>query len=124
MQYLTYEEYISIGGTLEMTAFDRNIDRAFGKIDNATFGRLEKMTETPRQVKACCRGLVEYLANNVSGKTLTSKSQSAGGVSESESYANKSAEDIESEIANIIFDYLGSVKTDNGTPLLYRGAMC
>ena len=124
MQYLTYEEYILVGGTLEMTAFDRNIDRAFGKIDNATFGRLEKMTETPRQVKACCRELVEYLANNVSGKTITSKSQSAGGVSESESYANKSAEDIESEIANIIFDYLGSVKTDNGTPLLYRGAMC
>lgn len=124
MQYLTYEEYISVGGTLEMTAFDRNIDRAFGKIDNATFGRLKKMTEIPRQVKACCRELVEYLANNVNGKTITSKSQSAGGVSESESYANKSAEDIESEIANIIFDYLGSVKTDNGTPLLYRGAMC
>lgn len=124
MQYLTYEEYISVGGTLEMTAFDRNIDRAFGKIDNATFGRLEKMTEMPRQVKACCRELVEYLANNVNGKTITSKSQSAGGVSESESYANKTADDVENEIANIIFDYLGSVKTDNGTPLLYRGAMC
>ena len=124
MQYLTYEEYISVGGTLEMTAFDRNIDRAFGKIDNATFGRLEKMTEMPRQVKACCRELVEYLANNVNGKTITSKSQSAGGVSESESYANKTTEDIENECANIIFDFLGSVKTDKGTPLLYRGAMC
>jgi hypothetical protein len=123
MQYLTYEEYTSIGGALEMTAFNRNIDRVFGIIDNATFGRIEKMAETPRQVKACCRELVEYLSNNATSKTITSKSQSAGGVSESESYATKTASDIEAEIANILFDYLGSVKTDNGTPLLYRGAM-
>lgn len=123
MQYLTYEQYTEIGGVLEMTAFNRNIDRVCGMLDNATFGRLEKMTETPRQVEACCRELVEYLANNVSGKTITSKSQSAGGVSESESYANKTTEDIETETANIIFDFLGSVKDENGTPLLYRGAM-
>jgi hypothetical protein len=123
MQYLTYEQYTEIGGVLEMTAFNRNIDRVCGMLDNATFGRLEKMTEIPRQVKSCCRELVEYLANNVSGKTITSKSQSAGGVSESESYATKTADDVETEIANIIFDYLGSVKTDKGTPLLYRGAM-
>jgi hypothetical protein len=123
MQYLTYEQYTEIGGVLEMTAFNRNIDRVCGMLDNATYGRLEKMTEIPRQVRACCRELVEYLANNVNGKTVTSKSQSAGGVSESESYATKTADDVENEIANIIFDYLDSVKTDNGTPLLYRGAM-
>jgi hypothetical protein len=123
MQYLTYEEYIEIGGVLEITAFNRNIDRVCGMIDNATFGRLEKTTETPRQVKACCRELVEYLANNANGKTITSKSQSAGGVSESESYATKTTADVETETANIIFDYLGSVKTEKGTPLLYRGAM-
>jgi hypothetical protein len=123
MQYLTYEEYVEIGGVLEVTAFNRNIDRICGVIDNATYGRFEQMTEIPRQVKACCRELVEYLSDNATSKTITSKSQSAGGVSESVSYANKTADDVENEIANIIFDYLGSVKTDNGTPLLYRGAM-
>lgn len=123
MQYLTYEEYVEIGGVLEKTAFNRNIDRVCGIIDNATYGRVEQMTEIPRQVKACCRELVEYL-NNETGKTITSKSQSAGGISESESYATKTAEDIQTETANIIFDYLGSVKNEKGTPLLYRGAMC
>ena len=123
MQYLTYEEYVEIGGTLDTTAFNRNIDRVCGMIDNATYGRVEQMTETPRQVRACCRELVEYLANNVNSKTITSKSQSAGGVSESESYATKTTADVETETANIIFDYLGSVKTEKGTPLLYRGAM-
>ena len=123
MQYLTYEEYVEIGGVLEKTAFNRNIDRVCVVIDNATYGRVEQMTEIPRQVKACCRELVEYF-NNEKGKTITSKSQSAGGISESESYATKTAEDIQTETANIIFDYLGSVKNEKGTPLLYRGAMC
>jgi hypothetical protein len=123
MQYLTYEQYTEIGGVLEMTAFNRNIDRVCGVLDNATFGRLEKMTETPRQVRACCRELVEYLANSVEQGNVSSKSQTAGGVSESVSYTNKTNEDIENECANIIFDFLGSVKDENGTRLLYRGAM-
>ena len=124
MQYLTYEQYTEIGGTLEMTAFSRNIDRVCGMIDNATFGRIDKMAVVPRQVKACCRELVEYLANIVESGNVSSQSQSAGGVSESVTYTNKTTEDIENECANIIFDFLGNVKTDNGTPLLYRGAMC
>jgi hypothetical protein len=123
MIYLTYDEYLSIGGTVDLSAFNRNIDRVCGMLDNATFGRLEKMTEIPRQVRACCRELVEYLANNVEQGNVSSKSQSAGGVSESVSYTNKTTEDIENECANIIFDFLGSVKTDKGTPLLYRGAI-
>ena len=123
MQYLTYEQYTEIGGVLEMTAFDRYIDRVCGIIDNATFGRLEKMTEIPRQVRACCRELVEYMAKNVEQGNVSSQSQSAGVVSESVTYTTKTTEDIENECANIIFDFLGSVKTDNGTPLLYRGAM-
>ena len=106
-----------------MTAFNRNIDRVCGMLDNATYGRLEQMTEIPRQVRACCRELVEYLANNVEQGNVSSKSQSAGGVSESVSYATKTTADVETETANIIFDYLGSVKNDNETPLLYRGAM-
>lgn len=123
MIYLDYAQYAEIGGVLEMTAFNRYIDRVCGIIDNATFGRIEKMTEIPRQVRACCRELVEYMAKNVEQGNVSSQSQSAGGVSESVTYANKSTEDIENECANIIFDFLGNVKTDNGTPLLYRGAM-
>lgn len=123
MIYLTYEQYTEIGGVLEMTAFNRYIDRVCGIIDNATFGRLEKMTEIPRQVRACCRELVEYMAKNVEQGNVTSQSQSAGGVSESVTYTNKSTEDIENECANIIFDFLGNVKTDSGIPLLYRGAV-
>lgn len=125
MTYLTYEEYSnSLGGALDLTAFSRNIDRACGIIDNATHNRIECMAEVPQKAKALCRDLVEYLVENNGVKIVTSKSQSAGGVSESESYATKTADDVYGDIQNIIYDYLGNEKDDKGTPLLYRGAMC
>ena len=124
MIYLTYTEYKEIGGTLEETAFNRNIDRACGIIDNATHNRIEYMAEVPQRAKALCRDLVEYLARNDTTEiAVTSRSQSAGGVSESESYATKTADDMYGDIQNMLYDYLGNEKTDNGIPLLYRGAM-
>lgn len=125
MQYLTYEEYKEIGGVLDSAAFNRNVMRVCGVIDNETHNRTEKLSSIPDSVKHCARDLIEYYANNVSnGKTVTSKSQSAGGISESESYATKTAEDVSNEVSSIISDYLLSVKDDNGTPLLYRGRSC
>ncbi len=122
MQYLTYEEYSQKGGTLDLTAFNRNIDRACGIVKNATHGRIERMESIPEEVKALCRDLVEYLAqNSASSAVVTSRSQSAGAVSESESYATKTADDIQGEIDGIVFDYLGGVYNDCGVPVLYRG---
>ena len=124
MQYLTYEEYTEIGGTLDLTAFNRNIDRACGFVDLHTQSRLQSVLEVSQMAKACVRDLVEYLANNVSGaKAVTSKSQSAGGVSESESYATKTDDEINAEMLCIVYDYLATEKDDNGTPLMYLGAM-
>lgn len=124
MQYLTYEEYTEIGGTIDLTAFKRNIDRACGFVDLHTQGRLQSVLEVSQKAKACVRDLVEYFANNVSsGKSVTSKSQSAGGVSESESYATKTTDEVNAEMLNIVYDYLSTETDDNGTPLMYRGAM-
>ena len=124
MQYLDYQEYVSIGGICDAAAFNRNIDRACGIIDNATHNRIEYMAKVPQRAKALCRDLVEYLArNNTTEIAVTSRSQSAGGVSESESYAIKTADDVYGDIQNMIYDYLLNVTDDNGTPLLYRGAM-
>ncbi len=123
MQYLTYEEYTEMGGICDLTAFNRNIDRACGVIDNATHNRIECMEEVPQKVKPLCRDLLEYLVENNTVKIVTSRSQSAGGVSESESYATKTADDVYGDIQNMIYDYLLNITDDNGTPLLYRGCM-
>lgn len=124
MQYLDYQEYVSIGGVCDATAFNRYIDRACGIIDNATHNRIECMVEVPQRAKALCRDLVEYLARySTSDVVVSSRSQSAGGVSESESYEIKTADDIYGDIQNMLYDYLGNETSDSGTPLLYRGAM-
>ena len=123
MIYLTYEEYVEIGGNvIDETAFNRNIDRACAMIDIRTQSRLEKFGDIPRIVKIVCADLVSYIANNTVDKSVTSRSQSAGGVSESESYAAKTAEDYANDIDKI-FEPLALVKTKNGINILYRGAM-
>ena len=123
MQYLTYEEYQEIGGTLDLTAFKRNIDRACSMIDVRTQSRLEAFETVPQIVKIVCADLVGYIANNTVEKPfVTSRSQSAGGVSESESYAVKTADDFANDLDRI-FEPLKTVKTKNGISVMYRGAM-
>lgn len=123
MIYLTYTEYKELGGNIiDETAFKRNIDRACAMIDNRTQSRLECFEEIPQIVKVVCADLVEYISTNTVEKVVTSRSQSAGGVSESESYATKTAEDYSADLDRI-FEPLAVVKTKNGISILYKGAM-
>lgn len=122
MTCLTYTEYKEIGGTLDETAFIRNIDRACAMVDIRTQSRLECFDEIPQIVKLACRDLVEYISTNTVEKVVTSRSQSAGGVSESESYAVKTVEDYSADLDRI-FEPLAVVKTKNGISILYKGAM-
>ena len=123
MTYLTYTEYKELGGNIiDEAAFNRNIDRACAMIDNRTQSRLEYFKEIPQIVKVVCADLVDYISTNTVEKTITSKSQSAGGVSESESYATKTAEDYSADLDRI-FEPLAVVKTQNGVSVLYKGAM-
>ena len=122
MIYLTYEEYSNIGGICDLTAFNRNIDRACGIIDNVTHNRVDCMADILQRVKVLCRDLVEYLTRySTSDMVVSSRSQSAGGVSESESYVTKTDVELQADIDNMIVDYLMAETDDNGTPLLYRG---
>jgi hypothetical protein len=125
MIYLTYAEYKEMGGTiLDEAAFVRNIDRACGIVDNATHNRIECMEKVPQRAKALCRDLVEYLANDFgSSKQISNHSQSAGGVSESESFVIRSIEERAGEIDDMVKDYLLNEVDNNGTPLLYRGCL-
>ena len=123
MQYLSYEEYLEIGGTIEETAFNRNIDRACAMIDIRTQSRLEAFAEIPKIVKIVCADLVDYISSNsVEKPFMTSRSESAGVISESVSYATKTAEDYSSDLDRI-FEPLGAVKTANGIRIDYLGAM-
>lgn len=124
MEYLTYDDYKSIGGVLDSTAFNRCSIRAFSLIKQETNGRIDKMSAVPVEVKHLCRDLIEYLSNNsTTDRAISSESQSQGGSSESISYADKGTNDIVTEIWNLIYDYLASVTDDDGVPLIYRGCL-
>ena len=123
MQYLTYDEYQEIGGTLNSTAFNRNIERACTMLDIRTHERLGAFEDIPKIVKTVCADLVEYISTHTTAKpVVSSRSQSAGGVSESENYAVKTVDDFASDL-EMIFEPLATVKTKNGVSILYRGAM-
>ena len=122
MQYLTYDEYKGLGGVLENAAFNRNSERASTMIDVRTQSRLELIDEIPNVVKGVCADLIDYISTNTVDKTLTGRSQTNGPVSESESYAAKTAEDYAFDLERI-FEPLATVKTPNGVPITYRGAM-
>lgn len=122
MLYLTYEEYQSIGGVVDESAFKRYIFKACSIIDKETFNRVEKESIVPDCVKYLCRDLVEYFSNHDSTeKNISSKSESAGVISESVSYVNKSAKDISEEIERTLSDYLDSSTNSNGVAWRYRG---
>ena len=75
MTYLTYTEYKELGGSIDETAFNRNIDRACAMIDIRTHSRLETFEEIPQIVKVVCRDLVDYIStNSVEKPIVTSRS--------------------------------------------------
>lgn len=125
MQYLNFDDFKNMGGFAEETAFNRYIDKACAVIDNATFGRFEDFAELPKKLLCCVRDLVDfYNANEAKNGSVavTSRSQSVGGVSESESYNVKNDAEIGQEVSNIIYDYLANMRDESGLSVLYRGS--
>ena len=59
--YLTYEEYIEMGGTLDEATFKEYEFEARALIDWYTFDRLKKEETLPAEVKECMYMLIRYI---------------------------------------------------------------
>lgn len=127
-QYLTYEEYRGLGGTLDLMPFNLLEFEARRKIDIRTFNRLKDSDEIPQEVKLC-----EYeLINSISSFKNATDSVASGGNVKSEntdgySISYISASEIsnvvkskQDEIDDIIRTYLLGV-VYNGEHLMYCG---
>lgn len=131
--YLTYEEYLNMGGTLDEAAFDNYLIDAEMLIDWYTFNRLENETVIPEKVKKCVYKLISLadmkskafvLGREVNGEGNASvASQSNDGVSISYNTisASQAFDLLKSESENIIKQYLNGVVNSLGRKLLYRG---
>lgn len=130
--YLTYEEYQTMGGTLEEVPFVKYEFQAEAEINYATFSRLKGDIVIPDEVKRLTYYLIDLMQKkeaafslgNGSDSGLTYvTSQSNDGVSVS--YNGMAPSDFielcKKDFLNAIRSYLDGVTNMAGHKLLYRG---
>lgn len=134
--YLTFDEYLTFGGTLEETAFDNLEFEARTVIDWWTYNRLQNDTEYPEAVKRCMYKLITMIiqkqeAQVLDGPNSTVTSSGRAGIMQesndgvSTMYNVLSASEIinqsQEEIKATIRMYLQNVRNSLGQKVLYRG---
>lgn len=126
-QYLTYEEYRALGGTLDLTPFNLLEFEARRKIDIRTQNRL-KDNEIPQEVKLCEFKMINsILGYNEIQKDVSNNgnvaSENTDGYSVSYITADKIKDVISSknkELNTIMYYYLIDVIV-NGEHIMYAG---
>lgn len=121
-QYLTYNEYVILGGSLDQSPFNLLEYNARKKIDERTFGRLIGINPIPEEVKLCVYNLINTIDSysiNTENKGISS--ESTDGYSISYKTPDKAYNEAKnSELDDTINTYLANTKIDN-IPVLYRG---
>ena len=122
-QYLEYNEYKNLGGTLDQAPFNLLEYNARKKIDERTFGRLIDVETIPQEVKLCIYELINVLESysDYASENKGISSENTDGYSISYQTPQKSIiEAKNSELDDIINTYLSNTIIDN-IPVLYRG---
>lgn len=121
-QYLTYQEYKGLGGTLDLTPFNVLEFEARRRIDELTYNRLVGRENIPDEVKMCEFAIINKVLKAYDeeiGRGKTSESVGSYSVSYN-SDIKKLVEDKRLEIQDIIStDLFGVVY--NGEHILYGG---
>lgn len=125
-QYLTYQEYQLLGGTLEEMPFNLLEFDARKRIDKRTFERLVDKGQEYQDVKLCVFKLIPILQSydkyNMRDKSISSVN--TDGYSESyDTPKEETTKAKESEVDDLIETELNDVYV-NGVWVLYRGADC
>jgi hypothetical protein len=119
--FLTYQQYLAMGGSLNESDFNKRNRKAESLIRSQSGGqtgnRIDKMASVPQAIVECVYDLIDFLTDNANS-TLTSESQSSGGVSESYSYNVNDKEEVEKDCIDIIYDEFYGAKLGY---LLYLG---
>ena len=123
-QYLTYQEYKALGGTLDEMPFNLLEFNARMKIDERTFERLVNKGQEYKEVKLCIYNMIttlnSYSSYDTQNKAISS--ESTDGYSISYGTPQKSTTEAKnSELEDTINSYLANVVIDD-VPVLYRGA--
>ena len=130
--YLTYDEYRSMGGTLDEIPFTDFEFQAEAQINYATFSRLRNDKTFPEAVKRLTKYLVDLMekksaafslgkSNSDAATYITSQSNDGVSVSYNGLAPSDLIELCKADSLNAIKSYLDGVTNEAGHKLLYRG---
>ena len=121
-QYLTYEEYKSLGGTLDEMPFNILEFKARQIINERTQSRLKNIEDIPIEVKTCVYHLIN-VSNSYQSKVsdVSIASESTDGYSISYKSGIELTMEQKKQYNDIMETDLYGVIVDN-TPILYLGA--
>ena len=127
-QYLTYEEFMTLGGTISKMPFNILEFETRNRINNRTQNRINNMKDKPQEVKLCVNAmintLVQYVVDNSKGINKNIASESIDGYSVSfitGSQVQEAIKSKKSEVEDIMKTYLGDIRTSDNIPVLYLG---
>ena len=124
-QYLTYEEYTALGGTLDQTPFNLLEFEARQNVDKYTFGRLKELKTQNQEVKLCIFKLINLMNSYNSYETQNKAISSENTDGYSVSYGTPTTDFMEAknnEIQGVVREYLIDCQLEDGTPYMYCGA--
>ena len=122
-QYLSYEEYKSLGGTLGEMPFNILELKAQQIINERTQNRLKNIEEIPQEVKICVYDLIQTINkyNNSNNSTSSNiSSENIDGYSVSYKSGTELTEEQKKQYDDVMETDLYGVIVDN-TPILYLG---
>lgn len=123
-QYLTYEEYLTYGGTLSEQDFTIAEFKARSRIDWMTLARVQNMRVVPEEVKLAMMVIIKVDAKySIEAQTDSAivSSYSTDGYSESYGGISEQSENTERQLTREVNKMLFGVMDDYGVPLIYKG---
>ena len=123
-QYLNYEEYKSLGGTLDIMPFNILEFESRKIIDTRTQNRLKDIEVIPQAVKMCVNAIINVIQSSIiDEKKSNVSSENIDGYSVTYLTPSEIQQSIKAkndEVEDIMFSYLMDVIV-NSTPILYLG---
>lgn len=123
-QYLTYDEYVELGGDMDAKDYPVAEFRARSRIDWITMARVKNMKVIPEEVKLAMMAIIKVDSKFsstaqvesaiVSSFSTDGYSESYGSIFEQAGYADKQ---LNREVTKMLFGVLD----DFGEPLIFRG---
>lgn len=120
-QYLTYEEYQSLGGSLDQTPFNLLEFEARKRIDLRTQNRLKDIDEIPQEVKLCIFNMINTIQTYANEQNKNVSSERVGEYSVAYSSNIKElVQSKETELGDIIMNDLYGLIVNN-EHVIYNG---